>query len=263
MPSWRLLPSMLAERSRHDSGRARLPRSFLRDVRWGQYCLYLFTRFQDDLFDGQSDSPVSIYASDQCLFEAERVFSLYFPKNAWFWGVYRDSLRLTTRSIVEVDRLQQRASGRPGQLLEGYARVGEILKVGSAAVCAKMNQRAAFHRVSLFCDEMAKAGQILDDLQDLAEDLKRQRHNYVATVIRSLRKHGEHGGGKQQAFFEGLLSLAACEHVFAQARKHLSNASTVITKLALPGMNEYLDEYGKALLKAETRPLRRRNQRRS
>jgi hypothetical protein len=58
MPSWRLLPSMLAEGYRHNSGRARLPKGFLRDVRWGQYCLYLFIRFQDDLFDGQSSCPV-------------------------------------------------------------------------------------------------------------------------------------------------------------------------------------------------------------
>jgi hypothetical protein len=164
---------------------------------------------------------------------------------------------------VEVDRLQQKAGTRPGRLLDGYAEVGEILKVGSAAVCAKLNQKTAFRRVSLFCDEMAKASQILDDLEDLAEDSGRKRHNYVAALIRSLRGHGKHGGGKHQVFLDALLFLAAREHAFAQVQEHVSKAKEAISALELPGMKKYLDEYTKALLEAATRPLRRRNPRRS
>jgi hypothetical protein len=258
LPSWRLLPLMLAQRYQHESLRTKLPGGFLRDVRWGQYCLYLFTRFQDDLFDGQSDSPVSIYASDQCLFEAERVFSRHLPEKSWFWGVYNDSLRITTQSIVEVDRLQQINITRLEQLLEGYARVGEILKVGSAAVCATLNRRAAFLVVSRFSDEMAKAGQIVDDLQDLSEDLERKRHNYVAAVISKLRKHDQHGMGRQRAFLDELLFLAAQERALTEAKRLVSNASELISELELPGMKKYIEEYWKKLEKAETRRFRTR-----
>jgi len=260
LPSWRVLPLMLAERYRRDSGRAPLPAGLLRDIRWGQYCLYLFTRFQDDCFDGQSTAPVSIYAADQCLFEAERVFSRHIPKKSWFWPVYNDSLRITTQSIVEVDRLQQNKDTRPEQLLDGYARVGEILKAGSAAVCATMGQKIAFHPASLFSDEMAKAGQIMDDLQDLGEDLGRSRYNYMAAVIRTLGKHRRHKAGEQGAFLDSLLILAAREHAFAEAKKRVSIASDLISRLALPGMRKYIDEYRKSLVRAETRRVRSANQ---
>jgi hypothetical protein len=259
LPSWRVLPLMLARRYGRNSDGAVLPVGFLRDIRWGQYCLYLFIRFQDDLFDGQSHSPVSIYASDQCLFESERVFSRHFPKKSWFWGFFNDSLRITTQAIVEVDRRQQIGTTRPEQLLEGYARVGEILKVGSAAACATLNQRAAFRAVSHFSDEMAKAGQIADDFQDLSEDLERGRRNYAAAVINTLRKHSKHGTGRQQAFLDDLLFLAAKEHALTEAKKLVSNASELIGGLALPGMKKYIKEYRKALSKIETLSVRTRS----
>jgi hypothetical protein len=252
LPSWRVLPLVLERRYRRGSPRGRVPEGFLADVLWGQYCLYLFIRFQDDLFDGQSHSPVAVYAADQCLFEAERIFSRHIPGRSWFWEVYRRSLRVTTQSIVEVDRLQQNTNTRPEHLLDGYARTGEILKVGSAAVCAVMSPKRAFRAVSLFSDEMAKAGQIMDDLQDLGEDLGRGRYNYVAAVIRTLQGEGRHDVTQGEAFLDALLYLSARERAFVQARRHLSLASDVIQGLGLPGMKKYIAEYGKALAIAES-----------
>lgn len=225
------------------AGRRNLVSSRLvRDVQWAQYCVFLFIRFQDDVFDGQSENPVAIYASDQCLFEADRIFAKYFSPRSWFWKEYRESLRLTTQSIVAVDALQRKSTSRPDQLLDGYARVSSILKVGSAAVCAKLNQKSAYKRLSLFCDEMAKAGQIMDDIHDLEEDLGHKRFNYVANVLRCSEKKMPKRA-RSNKLLNQFRILATVEQIYDEARTHVLKASAAIDPLEIPGMKKYLAHY--------------------
>jgi len=219
-----------------------IPRRFLSYAQWGQYCLYLFIRFQDDVFDRQSQDGEAIYASDQCLFEADRIFAKYFSLQSWFWREYRESLRLATQSIVEVDALQHRFTSRPEDLLEGYARVSSILKIGSAAVCAMLDQKKAYQRVALFCDEMAKAGQIMDDIHDLEEDLGRERFNYAATILRRTEKKMPIRA-RSNELLNRLRVLATMEQIHEEAQRHVLRASEVIAPLAIPGMKKYLTHY--------------------
>jgi hypothetical protein len=251
MPSWRILPSMLAQRLRSEGASGGLPRGFLRDVRWGQYCLYLCFRFQDDLFDDESDSRVAIFAADICLAEAGRVFTLHFPGDPWFWKVYHEGLRITAGSIVEVDRLQQKPGVRLEALLEGYARVAEVLKVGTAAVCSMMGRKDLYPLLSRFGDEMAKAGQIVDDLRDLEEDLERGRNNCVAAIVRSRSKRGRAMAGRASPLLDGLLFLSARETALQMAREHIEQAARAVEGLSLPGMKAYIARYLSALAELE------------
>ncbi|MGA3244055.1 MAG: hypothetical protein ABSE41_05540 [Bacteroidota bacterium] len=239
LPYWKILPTALFDKFRREIRQPLIPHGFLSDIQWGQYCLYLFIRFQDDVFDGQASDPALIYASDQCLLEADRIFAKYFPLRSWFWKEYRKILICTTQSIVEVDAKQRFPASRSDELLEGYARVSSILKVGSVALCAVANRQRTYRHVSHFCDEMAKAGQIMDDLRDLDEDLLQKRYNYVANL---LRRSGKQMPARLRAnvLLNNLRLVAVMEQISAEVEKHLSEASAAIEPLRIAGMKTYL-----------------------
>lgn len=242
MPYWRILPVMLARGLSREGGAGSMPRGFLRDVRWGQYCLYLGIRFQDDLFDGQAGDRVAVYAADVCFAEAGRVFSRYLATDPWFWRVYHNSLHRTAASIVAVDGLQRRRRPCGSDLLNGYADVAAILAVGTAAACAVFERRDLFPRLSRFCREMAKAGQILDDLLDIQEDLQRGRRNFAALLSPPGIGHGGKAVRRKNPLIETLCALAVSERVREEVRVHLSRAAVLAGGLPLPGMPLYLGE---------------------
>lgn len=182
-PYWIPLPQWLARKYRRDAGSRNITQRFISDVMWGQYCLFLFLRIQDDVFDGQADFPSLIYASDQFLFEAESLFLKYFSGTSPFWDIYHDCLRRSTRGIIQADRLQRTVHTKCENLLGKYAEVSSIFKVGSAAVCVRADRMKDFVHITRFADELAKAGQILDDFEDVVEDLERKRFNYAAIVL--------------------------------------------------------------------------------
>ena len=239
LPYWKILPAALFDKFHIEIRRSLIPHGFLHDIQWGQYCLYLFIRFQDDVFDGQASDPALIYASDQCLLEADRIFAKYFPPRSWFWKEYRKILICTTQSIVEVDAKQRLPASRSDELLEGYARVSSILKVGSIALCAVVKQQRAYRHVSRFCDEMAKAGQIMDDLRDLDEDLLQKRYNYVANLLRRSSKQMP-AQLRANVRLNNLRLLAVMEQISAEIEKHLQEASAAIEPLQIAGMKTYL-----------------------
>jgi len=176
---WTLLPGWLL-RSPRFAGRAELNPGFLRDVLWGQYCLFLVIRIHDDLLDGQARSPALLFVADGLLVESERSFAKHLQR-ASFWHLFRDLLDTTLRAILEVDALQRCPGGIRAETVGKYGDVASIFKVGSAAVCAKCRRMDDFQRVSRFADHLAVANQVVDDLRDVQEDLDRGRYNFAAT----------------------------------------------------------------------------------
>lgn len=176
---WTLLPGWLL-RSPSFAGRAELNPGFLRDVLWGQYCLFLVIRIHDDLLDGQARSPALLFVADGLLVESERSFAKHLQR-APFWDLFRDLLDTTLRAILEVDALQRDPGGIRSETLGKYGDVASIFKVGSAAVCAKCRRMDHFQRVSRFADHLAVANQVVDDVRDVQEDLDRGRFNFAAT----------------------------------------------------------------------------------
>jgi hypothetical protein len=228
----------------------------VRDVLWAQFCLFLFVRIQDDLFDGQATDKRLIYAADQFLIEAERTFGRYFARSSPFWSLFHQALESSTRAILRVDQLQQEPCGRPAQLLEAYAQVAAIFKVGTAAVCLKMRRGRDLVALSRFADEMAMAGQILDDLEDVEEDLRRRRFNYVAKRLLD--------GGRadptqavERVAREIVLGDGA-RRVLGEAARHTQRAAAALERLDCPAASAQVESSLRALARLG-RTLHRRS----
>ncbi len=250
-PYWIPLPRWLAKKYRKSARSPNIMQRFISDVIWGQYCLFLFVRIQDDLYDGQAEFPSLIYASDQFLFEAEAVFSRYFTRTSPFWGIYRHCLRMSTRAIVQVDRLQRSAHAKGGILLEEYAEVASIFKIASSAVCIRARRMKDFVRLVRLADELAKASQILDDLEDVLEDLERKRFNYASVVL--LQDAGKRMARRDPAALvaESLWLRRGLKDLLSEVRRHLTRAQKAIEPLGIAEMNKYLADYGSSLDRLE------------
>jgi hypothetical protein len=222
---WLLLPQWLAAST--GAVRRKGAERFLRDVLWGQYALFLFVRIHDDLVDHQARSPWLAYVGDRYLVESVAAYAPHTGGEFWplFWALVTETLD----AIAEADRLQRRARPDRRALLAAYARVAAIFKVGSIAVLQRARRMDLYPAVSRFKDHTAMAGQILDDLDDLDEDLEDGRRNYVAArVLRAPRLRKEPRDPRAMASGR----LFAGEHVDAcleEADRQLASAGRVLT----------------------------------
>jgi hypothetical protein len=238
---WLLLPSWL------DHRHARiLPATteglspFVSNVLWGQYALFVAVRIQDDLFDGQANPPILVFAADRLLLEAEEAFRRASDLPPDFWKVYQDCRQATSQAIVETDLLLQKESTSSDALLKEYAAVSSIFKLGSAAVCFRAGRLEDFVHAERFCDEMAQVLQILDDLEDVVDDLERGRGNCVSRIIGvGLPTSGD------RALYSGLVAeqlfgRGMWEPVLVEALKHLGAAEDALRPVALPESGPYV-----------------------
>jgi len=249
-PYWFLLPSWLADVFSGQENARNLNRHFVADVLWAQYCLFLFIRIQDDLFDMHTERISLIYAADEFLLEADRVLSKHFRRFSGFWDIYRRCLSETLFAINTVDAMERTPVTRSVKLLSKYTGVCSIFKVGSLALCEKANRMQEFRRICDFADQMAMAGQILDDYYDIGEDLKRGRFNYAASFLL--------GGGQRKWKFPPLRALKQInqnilltelgDRLFLKIRQHIVLAREALGKMASPEASAYINSYLKTLV---------------
>jgi hypothetical protein len=241
-PYWLQLSRWLAKRySERDKGDGRL---FIKDTLWAQYCLFLFIRIQDDILDRQNKNPSEIFLSDQFLFEAERVLHLHFPHSKAFWDMYRCCLETTTRSILKLDVAQKSVDTDPTMFLPLYAGVDSVFKIAPYAVCLHYNRLRGFGHVQEFLRGVALACQILDDLSDIGEDLRRGRYNYAARILLG----AEHVRHKSAHY---LLDRAAHklyfspegDKILAEAEKHFAEALAALEALKMPHARGFYRSY--------------------
>lgn len=208
---WKQLPVWLAQ----VYGQRRIRRAVLKDILWGQYCLFKAIRIQDDLFDGHATSPSLIYVSDQFLIEAERVFARHFEKSSPFWHHYRSALRTTTQAIVEVDALQKKPAASPRRLLNLFPKVNAIFNVGPLAVCIAVKApHTHIQRVFQLTKSFAIIGQVVDDFKDLKQDLGRKRYNYVAAFLLSKARKRRGRKGVTTEISQALFNPAVTSRLF-------------------------------------------------
>jgi hypothetical protein len=215
---------------------------FIRDVIWGQYCAFLFVRIQDDLFDGQTRQARLLYGADLLLLKSQAAFARHLGLHRTFWDWYRSLLRKTTLGILEADALQGRPTGR--QLLPVYAKVSAIFKLGSVAVCLKLRRLEMLDNLFRFADELAVAGQIVDDLMDVEEDLEGERWNFAASILlgprkaaRSVIRDGYEHISERIFFGDG------ATRVLNQARKHVNTAGAISSRMRLKGAGDRLKRF--------------------
>jgi hypothetical protein len=244
MPFWLLVPCRLDEAFRSRRTRGGGPAA-LADILWGQYCLFQCIRLQDDVFDGHATDLALVYAANQFLVEAESAFAKCLPRTSRFWGVFWKALESTTQAIVRVDAMQKRIGCDPARLAREYARVAAVLKVGTAAVCFGRRRTRDLAALGRFADSYAMADQILDDLDDVAEDLRRRRFNYVAQRLCGGRVRRLEVA--RRAIARALVSGEGGDLILGDARRHLARAAATADGLDLPALRDYAAQAGRAL----------------
>lgn len=244
-PYWLLLPTWLAMPSYHHGGKLEsLDRRFVNDVLWGQYCLFCCVKIHDDLFDRHTDRFSLLFAGDEFLLEANRIFRLHFETSSPLWGFFHSSLRKTLCSIVALRRLQLDGQARGPRVFKRYKEGYSLCKIGTYAVCLQADRMNDFSRAAAFSDEMAIVGQVVDDLQDMKKDIEDGRLNYAASF---LLHYGGSGKDRRRQpltrIARNLLVTDASTRLFRQLHQRLGRAEELIRPLRLPDASRYVESY--------------------
>jgi hypothetical protein len=246
-PYWILMPFWLADRFARIKGR-NISTRCMDDILWAQYCLFLFIRMQDDLFDTHTRCLPLIYASDSFLFEAERIFTKYFPKSSPFWKIYLQCIEETIFAVASADDLESRSVRSSRRLLSHYGRTSTICNIAAAAVCLKSGKRKTFSRIELFSRELMMAGAIVDDLLDMEEDLARGRFNYaIPFFLPKTRMKKSLWKKNVRLIASNFRDGKQLSEVFREIYRHLARAEKAVSPVAVPGTIEYLRSYRRSL----------------
>ncbi len=156
-------------------------RKLFDDLCWIQYCVYCLFRAQDDLVDGECGEPLLAVEANQLTVEAARCAARWFEGASPFWEIFQDAVDRTSRALVALDDLQRKPEREAHAELGLYVDLGASLKLAAAGVAvASGREREWRERISPALDHLAVAGQVLDDLEDVEDDLAAGRINYAA-----------------------------------------------------------------------------------
>ena len=253
-PYWIAIPVVLARRWSHTLATRGPRRAFLHDVLWAQYCLYLSVRIKDDLFDAQVGDRRMLPLAELFHREAEEALARHFGERAEFWAHFRTHVLTSVKGIEEVDALQRGEVLAPRAILRGFASTSSIFQIGATAVCLASGRGRALPLIGTVANELAIGTQIVDDVRDIVEDLKRGRFNYAARMLlkgKALRN----ATTKRvlQEVLDKLISPGPIEDVIEEAVRHFRRAHSLMTKLRLPELEvvPLVQETGAHMLVAE------------
>jgi len=234
-PFWLRLPNLLAQKYHGQGFEGGQAISWLADLLWGQWCLFLSFRLQDDLFDQDAENPALILVSSLLRLESEAAFQSLFETDPRFWDVFRDCQKATYEAAAEIDRLQATQEETGDEILNLYAQASSVFRVGGLAVCLKSGEVGDLEAVRQLYDHLAIAGQIVDDLMDLEEDLDRNRHSYaVNKILRTSAESTSRGGNLRQGLVRNLIYGRGSEALIEAIREQLVAARAELEKLELP-----------------------------
>jgi hypothetical protein len=247
-PYWLLLPRWLASVYRNDAGSKASHRRFVEDILWGQYCLFLCVKIHDDLYDQHTKRLSLVYAGDEFLLEAHRIFSLHFGTSSSFWNFFYSSLRESLQAIVALNNLQFGGNARRADVLKYYGKEYSLCKIGTYAICLQAKRRKDFSRVAAFSDQMAIVGQVLDDLQDMKKDIEDGRLNYAASFLFHYGTNRKRRSRQPvRRISRNLLVTDASTKLFRELRGRVGLAEDLIRPLKLPDASRYLESYRRSL----------------
>ena len=240
-PHYVLLPVWLIRRYRPELSGS--DRRFLNDVLWGQFCVYLAFRIKDDHLDHPPDAGRLVLAADLLQFESVRTFLLHFPRSSRFWRLYFESLESTIQGETRVDSLQRTLEGGVATLLNEYARVCAIFAIGASAVCVRYSGMRELRCARLFWNEIAIAGQLLDDFEDLDEDWRRKRFNSIVRIMLGkklsiLARKGSALTAVKQALVAGGIDRIS-EMVLRRVDRAEEALRPIRAKVPYPGLRHY------------------------
>jgi hypothetical protein len=240
-PYWLLLPQWLARNWRRSGKAQGLDRRSVEDILWGQYCLFLWLKIHDDIFDEQTHRISLIYAGDAFLVKACEVFSHCFETSSPFWRFFYSSLDETLSTIDAMDRHERSGRLQGLRSLSLIAKEYAMCKIASYAICLKAGREHDFPRVARFADEMAIMGQTIDDLQDMEKDLERGRINPAASCLLGPGRNGQRPGPQTlHRIAENLRNTDVSTRLFSALRRRVDRAARAIAPLGIPEAEAFL-----------------------
>ena len=215
----------------------RQARRFLEDVTWAQYCLFLAIRIADDLYDRASPTDNSIWVTHDLSAEAIRVLRQHFNGRA-FWSHCHAAISRCVSAIMAVDHRQlTRGRMRPRDTYL-YANVSAVLTVGIAAAGSRFLTRRETASLLRCADNLAIAWQLIDDLDDIEEDLRRRRFNVAANLL---------GAKGPRASSRRILSDAVygpgLDRLLALVERHARRAGRAAARLPLPSVRSHVARF--------------------
>lgn len=253
-PFWILLPDWLQRKYVKIPGKS--DAAFFSDLLWAEYCLFLCIRIQDDLFDGQADEPALVFAANLFLLEAEKVLSRYFAADSAFWNIFRDVQKKTIYAILENAAMHHSRQKSPGQLLAGYAKLSTHFNLAPAAVCLRYQRMQDFPHLTKFSIALAVAGQIIDDLEDIQEDLRCGKYNYAAQQLLPVRgKKIKPVKNISAAIAKEMLLSPGIHALFDQVCRYLKRAEQAIKPLDIKEAEQLVKAYQNGMQQMQNRFL--------
>jgi hypothetical protein len=264
-PYWLQLPIWLAKSYSHGNGRRPVSPHFLDDILWGQFCLFYFTKIHDDVFDQHTGHLSLVFAGDELLLEAYRVFLRYFEPSSVFWQYLDSCIRDTLKAIMAVDKLQRTSYSREVDVLRLYIRKKlcakgyAICKTATYAICIRAGRQKDFPFAEAFADEFALVGQVLDDFDDMKDDLDRGRLNSAASFLLRYGSSGRSDRSRaKERIARNVVGTAAVGKLFDELRLHLDKAGKKIGPLKLREAEEHISSFKLCLDSYEERLHRQR-----
>jgi hypothetical protein len=244
-PFWIPLSTALA---RHLDVSTRIVNGFL----WATTCLAHAIRVEDDLFDHDAAPDLALFAAPLLYHEAERTLACYFNPRSQFWRKYRAALSTTVQGIALAARMQHRNRRSPATLGRLYAMECAIFTLPLEALCAFTGTQRIVKRVVKAAAHLAIAGQTIDDLVDIDDDLGAGRTNLAAVI---LCETSPSGPGTTDALraetAAALLFSPRLRRIFAFIHHHLDAAEADLEPLHLSWFDDYIEAYASTLQRWE------------
>jgi len=255
--SWLAIPELLAK----SLGLTSKPEGheLLAELSWMQFCVYGVFRVQDDLVDGDTDDPRLIVQTNHLLVEAARCAACHFDGTSTFWTVFRETIDATSRAILKLDRLQRaqahHSARNSDDELRLYAELSACLKIAAAGVAMSTGHEAAWlNQLSPALDSLAVAGQIVDDLRDISDDLAEGRVNYAAWFL-SHPILGATPEAVEAVVASNLATTDRLELLLARAGETMDRGLATLDPALCPELYRYLRDYREGLVGLGARML--------
>jgi hypothetical protein len=195
------------------------------------------------LVDDSSHWKSLILVADALLFEAGITYRRHLSQSDGFWRIYHDCLRRTVLGNARADHLARSPEYNTAEVLTLYTDIASVFKIGSAAVCIAAGKESDLPAVFDLSDSVAVYSQIMDDMEDLAQDLGRGFYNYVAASLwqSSSARADDAGDDALTRIARHLMYSNGMATVAAELRARIADIAACLKTLDLPLADELPD----------------------
>ncbi len=239
-PFWIHLSQWLAATDAHPARKD----GFHSDSLWGQYCVFSSLRILDDVLDFQSDGKIMVLVP---LFQSEArdVFRRHFSSTSSFWTEFDRNLQASVTCNIALGKMQAEGDYSCSEARALYASSSSAFKILVAAYNEPLVVPRRYRRLCSAVDHLVIAGQLIDDLADMLDDLRLGKSNFAVRLILERPHKPLHEPARLLAM-ESLWHFG-WEKFTGEISQHVSKARRHLGILHLPDVECYLSSYDRWL----------------